>query len=187
MDNEVTVGSQIKSVLLTHLYTALITLVFGLGAFWWFLAQDKWKQLYAVICSIIYLCVMYTKGEKIAKQDKRTVSVTRPYPMKGFVISLSITAVTLILWLLFRMTWSFMVIDGNIWGWSGVVYNAAFVVWTYFCNGLMNIDGGHIEGYMYIVLVLLPAVGLGLGYFAGYKGFLLTEYAAKNMYEKEDK
>lgn len=188
-ENDVTIWSQLAYVIRSHLYVALITTAFGFGAFWWFLVQDTWKQLFSVICMIIYFCTLYTRGERCAKQDRRSVSKQKPYALKGVVLSLGISAVTLLLWALFRVTWSFMVIDGSISGYSGVVYNFAFIIWTFCCNGFMSLYQGGMHWYMHIVIYALPALALGLGYFAGFKSFSVADrvsgYAAKRMYEKE--
>ncbi len=186
-ENEITIWSQLGSALWSHLYIAFITTAFGFGAFWWFLVQNNWKQLYSVICMFIYFCVLYTKGAKIARQDKRSFSAQKPYALKGIVLSLGISAVTLLLWVMFRMTWVYMTIDGNISGYSGVVYNFAFIVWTFCYNGFMSLYQGGMHWYMHIVMYALPAAALGIGYFAGYKGFSFADRMTMGMYEKQDK
>lgn len=185
MENNTTIWTQMRSVLLSHLYMSLITTAFGFGAFWWFLVQDNWKQLFSVICMIIYFCVLYTKGSKIARQDKRESARTRSYALKGVVLSLGIAAVTFILWALYRVTWVYMTIDGNISGYSGVVYNFAFMVWTFCYNGIMCLHEGGMFWYAHIIIYAFPALSLSAGYFAGMKGFSFSDSVISRMYEKK--
>lgn len=184
-ENEITIWTQLRSVIWSHLYISLVLTAFGFGAFWWFLAQSVWKQIFSVICMVVYFCVLYTKGARCARQDKRSFSKQKPYALKGVVLSLGISAVTLVLWLFFAMTWSFMTIDGNISGYSGVIYNFAFYIWTFCYNGFLGLHQGGIYWYMHIVMYAFPALAVGVGYFAGYKDFSFADRAIAGIYEKK--
>lgn len=185
MDKKVTIWGQIKSVLWTHLYMSLITMAFGFGAFWWFIMQNNWKQLFSGICLAIYFCMMYTKGTKIASQDRRESSATKSYALKGVVLGIALGAVTFLLWLLYRMTWLYMTIDGGISGYSGVVYNFVFMIWTFCYHGFLGLFKGGMYWYMHIAIYVFPILALGLGYFAGMKEFSFTAAFNKRLYEKE--
>ncbi len=185
MDNEVTIWKQLRSVIWSHLYMSMITMVFGFGAFWWFIVQDTWKQIFSALSLIAYFCALYTKGTKIARQDRRESSTTKPFALKGVVLAAGLGAATFFLWLLYIMAWNFMTIDGSIAGYSGVVYNFGFMLWTFCYHGFLGLFKGGVHWYMHIVIYVFPAIALGIGYFAGMKEFSFTESVNKRMYEKE--
>ena len=180
-----TITSQIRSVLWSHLYSSIIMSVMGLFAFWWFMSKNIWQQLISSAFIIAYACVMYSKGERLAKRDKYSVSTLKPYPLKGVVLSLSVSAITFLLWLCFYITWNYMSIDGSIEGVSGIIFNMLFMVWTYMYNGIMGAYHGGIHWYAHVLMYLVPTLSLGIGYFAGYKDFDISEKIDESMYERE--
>lgn len=181
---EITLKKQIWSVFWTHLYTIGISIVFGLGAFWWFLAQPVWQKVYSVIFMIIYFVALYMKGHKIAAHDLKGYAQTKAYPAKGIFFGLLISLSTFILWIGYRLVWIGSP-DGLMGVWKSM-YNGLFIFYTFIYNGIMVPYKGGIFWYSHIVMYALPVAALGIGYFAGFKGINIYEKLLPFMYEKKD-
>lgn len=178
---------QFKSVIWSHLYISLISAAFSLGAFWWFITQDFWKELLSIVFTIIYFCVLYSKGSKIGKHDKRGYAQQKAYPAKGLVLSLSIVAITLLLLVLYKVSWNFMTIGGSISTYTGVFYNFIFIIWTFPFQGLMGISNGYIHWFGYFIIFIVPIISVSLGYLAGFHKFSIHDKVTSIVYEKKDK
>lgn len=178
---------QIGSVILSHLFIVLVVSAFGFGAFWWFLTKALWKELFSVICTAIYFFVLFFKGQKIAAHDKKSYSDETPFAWKGLILALGPMIITFILWLLYRMTWVFMTIDGSISGYSGIFYNIVFTIWTFPFNGIICLYEGGMFWYGHLILYLVPLISIAVGYYAGYKDINLYEKFLPMLYEKKPK
>lgn len=178
---------QILSCAGSHLFIALVTSAFGFGAFWWFLTQSNWKEIFSIICTVIYIIVLFLKGQKIALHDKKSYSDETPFWFKGILLAIGPILITFIIWLLYRMTWVYMAIDNNISGYTGIIYNISFILWTFPFNGLICPFQGGIFWYGHIIIYVVPLISLFFGYAAGYKGINIYEKILPLMYEKKKK
>ncbi len=180
---EITLKKQILSVFWTHLYVMIISVIFGFGAFWWFLAQHTWKIVYSVIFMTIYFCALYTKAHTVAAHDLKGYAQTKSYPAKGIVMGGIISASTFVFWILYRIVWSMSGAGGLLGVWKSL-YNGFFLCYTFIYNGIMSPYKGGMFWYAHIVIYALPPIAAGLGYFASYKKFNIYEKLLPFMYER---
>lgn len=176
---------QCGKLLLQHLFITSVITLFALAAFWWFIEQPVWKELFSVICTLLYFALMMSAARRIAVEDGRSWTEQTPYPAKGFLTSLTVLAVTFFLWLIYRFTWSFLTIDGSIYGIAGTIYNVLFTVWTFPFNGLTRLYMGGMMWYGHFLVYLTPLLSITIGYLLGYKKISLSERIEPFMYEKE--
>lgn len=180
---EISLKRQIWDVFSMHLYITIMALIFGLGAFWWFLAQSVWSRVYSVIFMIIYFCALYSRGHKTATHDLKGYAKTKKYPLKGFVLGSVIALSTFVFWLIFRLVW-ITAPNGSLTGVWRSLYNGFFICYTFVYNGIMAPYKGGIFWYAHIVMYTLPIVSVGLGYLAGYNKINLYEKILPFIYEK---
>ncbi|MCX7715747.1 MAG: hypothetical protein N2171_08490 [Clostridia bacterium] len=181
---QISLKRQFFEILYTHFYVTGLSVVFGFGAFWWFLSQYRWHMLFSIIFTAIYFCALYSKAYKIAVHDAKGYAKTKTYPFKGFVLAVVVCGSIFILWGLYRISWVYMTIDGEISGYTGMLYNSLFIFWTFPFNGIMMPYKGGIFWYSHFVIYLLPIAAAGAGYYAGYKKFSIYEKLLPMMYEK---
>lgn len=181
---EITLKRQIWSVFWTHLYVIIISVIFGFGAFWWFLAQDVWKTLYSVIFMAVYAGALYCKAHRVATHDLKGYAQTKCYPAKGLVLGLVIAGSTFILWCIYRLIWVTNPGESLVGVWRSL-YNGFFICYTFIYNGIMVPYKGGMFWYAHIVIYALPVISAGLGYYAGYKKFNLYDRLLPFMYERK--
>lgn len=176
---------QCGKVLLRHLLITAVITLFALAAFWWFIEQAVWKQVFSIVCTLLYFSVMASCAQRIAEHDGRDWSPEKAYPQKGFLFALVLVAATFLLWALYFFTWNFLTIDNSIYGGAGTVYNIIFMVWTFPFNGLMGLYQGYMMWYGHVLIYAVPALSMIVGYLLGYRKIRVTERLEALMYEKE--
>lgn len=181
---EISLKRQIWDVFRTHLYIIIMSVIFGFGAFWWFLAQPMWSRLYSIIFMLIYFGGLYLKGHKTATHDLKGYAKTKAYPMKGFVLGAAVAASTFVFWLVYRLVWTAGGGELNA-VWKSI-YNAFFLCYTFIYNGFMVPYKGGMFWYCHILIYILPTAAVGVGYLAGYNKINIYERLLPFMYEKND-
>lgn len=180
------VAKQCGMLILRHLATSMAITVFGLVAFWWFLEQAVWKQLFSIICTAIYFVMMMSCAQRIAEHDRQDWSEETAYPLKGFVLAIAPVLTTFILWAIYFFTWNCLAIDNSVYGLSGTLYNIIFTVWTFPFNGIMGLYQGYMMWYGHVLIYAVPALAVIAGYWLGYRKIRLEDRLDSMMYEKEE-
>lgn len=173
------------ALIVRHLLTSMAITVFGLVAFWWFLEQAFWKQLFSIICTAIYFVMMMSRAQRIAERDRHGWSEEKAYPLKGFVLAVAPVLTTFILWAIYFFTWNCLTIDNSVYGLPGILYNVIFTVWTFPFGGITGLYQGYMMWYGHILIYAVPAFAVILGYWLGYKKIRLEDRLDSMMYEKE--
>lgn len=177
--------NQIGGMLVSHMIAAAIAFIFGMTAFWWFLAQPVWKELFSIIFAFVYTGFIYVKAKKYAAFDKKPYTKNRPSLWKGVLFGVVLAGVTLLLWGFYRIGWDYFSNENGLTGMVSMFFNFLFMAWTFPLNGVMGANHGVLRLVGVVLMVALPLVGSIAGYFAGYFKFDLMERLQGMMYEKK--
>ncbi|MGN1115816.1 MAG: hypothetical protein ACI4TH_04545 [Candidatus Ornithomonoglobus sp.] len=177
---DITRKYQFGYMLLHHLTTVLIIIVFEAIAFWYFLDKTIGRQVVAVIFTIVYGLALYSYARKLAAWDNKPYTPLKPELKWGFLWGLAISASVGIFLIIYKLDWHFFAaIDEN-----GVPYltslwaigiNMLFYIWTGPYFGFVESQGGGIAVYGQILMLVVPMIATTLGYKAGVKNFDLIE------------
>ncbi len=184
---QINLRSQFLAVFIRHIFISGLAVVFGIGAFWWFLTQKTYNILYSCIFTCIYFGMMYSKCSRIAAHDLKGYAETKSYPLKGIVLVLPVILLTLALDILRLIMWKYMSDGTRLTGIPAVLSNAAFIMWTFPFNGIMAVHESAVSLAGRIALYGIPLISAFSGYFAGYKRFSLIEKLIPFMYEDKKK
>lgn len=176
---------QIMSMTASHVTGVFLCSVLYFLCMFWSAEKPVWAATMSVILCIIYFAEIYSKAWICAERDNKSYTTTFPYPFKGTVLSIGILILCFILWLLYKFTWTFLTIDGYIHSYTGFLYNVLFVLNTIMFTGFSAPKTGNTALYVQLLMYLLPVVASTIGYFAGTKGFMITEKLMPFIYEKK--
>ncbi|MCH5184815.1 MAG: hypothetical protein J1F64_01690 [Oscillospiraceae bacterium] len=183
---QISLKSQFVTVFLRHMFVSALAVVFGLGAFWWLLTQRMTNVLYSCVFICIYFGMMYAKCSRIAGHDLKGYAQTKAYPAKGIVLILPVLAVTLLLDIVRLAVWKAAATERGLESIGALACNTAFILWNFTFNGVMAIERDSVSFAGHTAIYAVPLVSAFLGYFAGYKKFVITEKLLPFIYEKED-
>jgi len=177
---------QMLDVLKTHVVSALLFSVLWVMLIAVF-TNSVGKYIYAVIGSISYFFSMYGCGERAAKNDKK------PYVERGVSLKrclytpVLLLIVTLMVMLLFKLTWV-LGSDGKaiqeVWA---VVTNLISYSWFAPFGTFVGLGKGNLSALGIVLALGLPIAGYFLGYFAAVKGFDIADIIMRVVYEKKKK
>lgn len=169
-------------MLLTHIVVQLCALVIGVSVFMYWLTSTTWGgQLMSVVLSCFYAGFIYRRAWKMGKEDTKSYSAHKPYPIKGLIISTLTLVVTLIIAILRYAGIShhdgYSFIMGYIFGgWNFSYINLVYIPTTETVSAL---------GW-FLIFGICPFFSF-LGYFAGIKNFNITDRVVYPMVYKKDK
>ncbi len=172
---------QILQLVKMHLYVSFAAMFMGLIMVS-FSTGGITKYIFSSVFILIYMLVLYSKSADIAQHDRQSFSKEVPYAAKGLLLPIGIFVVGALLYLLYSITWKYNIIDTT----SGFINNTLFVFWTFIYTGLANLSNGHISAAAIAAFIIVPEIAAGLGYFAGYRRFDLSEKVAKVVYDIEE-
>jgi hypothetical protein len=175
---------QAGGMLVSHMIAAVVAFIFGMTAFWWFLAQPVWKELFSVIFAGVYTGFIYVKAKKYAVYDKKPYTENQANLLKGLLFGAVLAGVTLLLWFFYWIGWTYFSSGDGLSGIVSMFFNFLFMVWTFPLNGIMGADHGVLRLVGVVLMYVLPVVGSVAGYLAGYFKFNLMEKLQGMMYEK---
>ena len=138
--------------------------------------------IFTIISMLIYFSSIYHEAYNIARQDKKRYTSEEPYLLKGFLLSVGVVVLTIILYIIYYLVWKHMSMS-NIWA---LISNIVYIIWTFAFNGIIGLKEGLMAWYGYIIVVFAPVIFSGLGYIAGLKNFDINEKLSKFVYEKKD-
>lgn len=182
---KMSIGYQFGYMLLMQAAASGITIVFGLVAFWYFLNIHIVKELVSIAFMGVNFAVLYIASKKMAQRDCKPYTPIKPSRLKGALFGALISAVTLLLMLLFIYVWANYSDDAGIHGIIPTVINVLFYCWSFPYNGIMGLSNGQFMVYSGIIMLVLPVCATLIGYIAGSKNIELAEKLDKFIYEKE--
>lgn len=182
---KITVGYQFWYIFLMQLAAIGITLVFGLVAFWYFLNIKVVKELISVVFMAVNFAMLYIASKKLAQRDCKPYTPLKPNVFKGAMFGVMISAVTLVLMLLFKYVWNNYSDETGINGVIPIIINILFYCWSFPYTGIMGLYNGNFMVYSGIIMLILPIAATLTGYVAGCKNIEIAEKLDKFIYEKE--
>lgn len=182
---KITVGYQFMYMLLVQLAAIGITLVFGLVAFWYFLNINIVKEIVSIAFMAVNFIMLYIASKKLAQRDCKPYTPLKPSKLKGAMFGVMLSAITLVLMLLFIYVWSNYSDETGINGVIPIIINALFYCWSFPYTGIMGLYNGHFMVYSGVIMLVLPIAATLAGYIAGCKNIEISEKLDKFMYEKE--
>ena len=167
----------------THLTTAILFMILFLATT--SLRNDFGNIVFGVFGTLGYFLSIYSQAAASLTDDKRTISPLNPKPLKGFILPLILTAVSLVIVLMYHLAWA----KGSggqaltqVWS---LILNIVSLLWVSPYQPFLGMNCGQIETYGYLIIFILPIIASGLGYFAAYKGFDLNAKIHGLAYEKK--
>lgn len=183
---KITVPYQFFSVFVMHLAGAVVAFVFQTFAFWYFIEKPVSKEILGVIFTIIYFGMMYMRVNKLAKFDYKSYTPLKPSVFKGVMFGAAISAVTFLMYIIYRYIWAnFVGVDG-LTGIPAIMYNFIFAFWTFPYYGLMGMSNGHITLIGHILIYAVPVIASTTGYIAAKYKLDILEKINNFTYEKSD-
>lgn len=182
---KMTVGYQFAYILLMQLAASGVTLVFGLVAFWYFLNMRIVKEIVSIAFMGVNFAMLYIASKNMAKRDGKSYTPLKQNKIKGALFGAAVSAVTLVLMLIFLYVWSHYSDETGIKGVVPMVVNIVFYCWSFPYNGIMGLFHGQFTVYSGIIMLILPIAATAAGYIAGCKNIELAEKLDRFIYEKE--
>lgn len=185
MNLKYSIKGQVVSVILEHLRASTIFFVA------WILTIRITSSViggivYSVIATFFYLTLMYSAGYQALKNDKKSYSPLTPKKYKGALLSLGLLALSILIVIAYLIAWRVAGDGENLITLWAVAVNVLYLFWYSPFVGFLGTQKGTISMLGYIIIFVLPTASCFLGYFAGYKGFDISEKLRTLIYEKKE-
>ncbi len=177
---------QILRLIKTHTYVAFFTFVFGMLFLASIVTTKTGGFIFSLLATLIYFFAIYNTSFDICKQDKKSYTKTMPHKLKGLVLPVGVLAVSILLYLLYIISWNFISIGKELISVTAWINNILFIMWSFMYNSFINLYQGNMSLFGYIIIAVLPFVASALGYYAGYVDFDINEKFLKMVYEKKN-
>ena len=178
--------NQIIEIIKTHIFTVCPIFIVGILIFAGVITNDVGSVIYSAVAVIIYFFAVYNKAYDTAKRDMKSFTPEQPYPLKGLLLPVGIIVLSIIIYILYFVSWRFMSIDGTIVRVSGWINNFLFIIWSFPYTGFMELKNGYMSLSGHLLLYIVPIVASFLGYFAGYKNYDITVTFSKFVFVKKN-
>ena len=175
-------GYQLGNMLLMHFFAALVAFTFGTVAFWWFLGEHIWKELFSIIFIIVYAVILYLRAKKFGNLDAKPYTPMKPRILKGVLFGVCISLTVLLAFVIMRLVWAYaesnylLMTTGNF----------IFTFWTFPYYGILGLNEGRVMSYAFVIMIVLPVLMCSVGYIMGCKNKNLSYKLRDMMYEEED-
>lgn len=177
---------QMLEIIKSHAVVAFCLFFLGLFAETAVYRPNIGMIVFMIFKLLIYFFVIYADTYKIAKHDKKSYTKEEPYFYKGFLLPIGLIIITVLLYIVYYLVWKHMTVDGSFVSIAPRLLNLAFIIWSYPCKEVIGLKEGFIEWYGFIILIILPVIISGIGYFAGLKEFDINSLISKIVYEEKD-
>lgn len=159
----------------------LATLVFGALT-----SNATGRIVFSVIAMFFYFIAIYNTSLEIAQNDKKSYTTENPHILKGLFLPVGYILTSILIYVLYFVTWKYMTVDNIIVGTSGIINNMIFVIWNYVYSGFISFSNGAMSPISYLITIIFPVIASFLGYLAGMKNFDITEKLNKAVYEEKE-
>ena len=177
---------QMLQIIKSHIFSTILIFILGMVSAGAIYGENSFLLgIFLIISIIIYFGMMYSEAYIIAKRDTKKITVEEPYLLKGFLLPLGLTVLTVLFYLLYFFVWKYMMV-GESFNLGAWLLNMIFIIWTYPFNPILGLSNGAMMWYGYIIVVFAPVIFSGIGYIAGMKDFDITAKLSKYIYEKKD-
>lgn len=174
---------QVFKIIKAHFAASILIFIFALMLSGALYGENKIPLvIFSVISILMYFLLLYTEAYGIARQDNKRYTAEEPYMLKGFLLSIGVVILTIVLYVIYYFMQKYMPAASIPTLISGTVY----IVWTYPFNEIIGLSKGVMAWYGYIIVVFVPVLLSGLGYIAGLKNFDISEKLSKFIYEKKE-
>lgn len=176
---------QILKMIKIHFAVSLVVMFMGLILPIFYM--EGIKIIASAVFVFVYMLILYAASAEIAGHDKKSYTAETAYPWKGIILPVGIFAVWVFLYVMYYMSWKYGIV--NMQFASGMINHFLFVMWNQIYSGFMNSSemvSGNFEIWVTVPVVIVPLIACGGGYFAGYKGFDISEKVADIMYDKKN-
>lgn len=186
---DITRKYQFGYMILQHFLIALVAIVFEALAFWYFLDKQIGRQIVACVFTVVYGFGLYSASRKLSVWDSKPYTPLQPRLKWGFLWGLAITATVALMLTVYKFNWhAFSAVDENgvryLTSLPAVLLNLLFYLWTAPYFGFVQNQGGGIEIYGQILMLIVPPIATTLGYKAGMTNFDLLEKLDSMTLEK---
>ena len=179
--------AQIFKVIKIHACVSCMIFLLGTLVFGALTANTVGRTVFSVIAMFFYFIAIYTTSLEIAQNDKKNYTKEKPHILKGLFLPVGYILTSILIYVIYFITWKYMTIDNIIIGTSGIINNMIFVIWNYVYSGFISFSNGVMSPMSYLITAIFPIIASFLGYLAGMKNFDITEKLNKAVYEdKED-
>ncbi len=189
------IKGQMLLITKAHLRTALLFMILFLFTF---SMNSKTKDvIFAIFGTLGYFLSMYSAGNNAYLNDKKSISPLTPKAAKGFILPLILTLSNLLIFILYRLAWTVGFNGQSLEIWA-VIVNVITILWTspfhapylvsnpnQYQSHLLGMSSGTMSIHGYLIILLIPIIASGVGYFAAYKGFDLNAKMHSLAYEKK--
>ena len=177
---------QMLKIIKSHIFSTILIFTLGIVSAGSIYGENSFLLIvFSIISLIIYFGLMYSEAYQIAQMDKKKITEEKPYFLKGFLLPVGLTVITILTYILYYFVWKFMM-NGPTFNLVGWLLNMIFIIWTYVFNGIIGLSNGVMEWYGYIIVIFVPVLFSGIGYIAGLKDFDINSKLSKFVNEKKD-
>lgn len=184
---QVTFKKQFFKLLRQNVLCTLAIGIIGLLIFFPLYGIKYADKVLGTFIFLLYALFLYQNARSIAEYDLKSYSTTKAYPYKGFLLSLAMPTLNLIVWLLMEFLQTLTPVGAQIPSVATIAGNAVFLIWTFAYNELFSVNVTNVYWYVHIAMYLTPVFFTTLGYFAGYKKWDLSGRFDFLVYEKKKK
>lgn len=178
---------QLAKIIYTHFYSSAMIFFLGIFVFSGVVTSDTGSVIYSVLTTVIYFFSIYNAAVGICHRDKQSYTRENPYWFKGFLLPIGLLLVSILLYILYFVTWKCMTINSMLYSAQGYINNILFMMWTFPFNAFIGLGNGYMNLYGYIIVALVPFIASFLGYFAAYNNYDISSTVSKLIYATNDK
>lgn len=176
---------QMVSMLITHI--ELSFLFFAIWLIIFSLTQTVLGGIIYTAVSFILFCVcLYSTGNTVYNNDKKSYSRLSPKWYQGAVLPLIIIIINIALLILYKVAWKYAGNGESLNRLWAVFVNMANIFWFSPYQKLVTLDKGYVNALSYIITFITPVVMCFLGYFAGYKNFKISKKLRFLVYDNKN-
>lgn len=160
--------------------------IFVILVIFYFMLFSMWtikilEIILGFLALIVYGLIMAATAKGIADKDLLTGQKKGVFPAKGLVLACAVVILNLLIFAAVKVSWALNAPEG-----LKLTLQILFFILTLPYNFFLKISGGDISGIGLLLMILVPYVATGAGYYAGYKKWDIFEKLDKIAFEKKE-
>lgn len=179
-NNKNPIIKQIGRTLCYHLLAIFVIFVIFYG---FFISMHMIKILDIILgflATIVYGLIIAATAKGIADRDLHQSDKKMVFPAKGLVLASAVVILNILIFLAVKLCWLL-----NAPTTLKLTFQFLFFILTIPYNYFLNIAGASITGIGVILMVIIPLVSMGAGYYAGYIKWDIFEKLDKIVFENK--
>ena len=169
-------------VIFTHIKIMILSLIPGSVMFSGEIFSERVGFWYSVLFAGVYVMLIYSETYRIGELNAKTVSKQKPYAAKGFLISVPLVVISVVLTLIWHFSWM-NAPDSKAVG--TYIFRFIYMAWDFAFFGFAGMDRGYVSIIGYAVVLILPFISSGVGYLTGIHDFPIGIKLKQLMYKKK--